>query len=78
MIEEIISEPEPESAPVPLYQVHIDHPSKRYREEPSLSSPVVGHITDCGIYNVYEENGDWIKLDNGFWTMRQFTSKIKK
>ena len=80
--EEVIveSEPEPEVEPelVPLYQVRIDHPSKRYRKEPSLASETVGLITDQGIYNVYEETTQWIKLDNGYWTMKEHTSKIKK
>lgn len=80
--EEVIIEPEPEPEVepelVPLYQVRIDHPSKRYRKEPSLASETVGLITDQGIYNVYEETTQWIKLDNGYWTMKEHTSKIKK
>lgn len=74
--EEVVVESEPE--PVPLYQVRIDHPSKRYRKEPTLASETVGLITDQGIYNVYEETAQWIKLDNGYWTMKEHTSKIKK
>ena len=78
MIEEVIPDAEPEPVPAVLYQVRIDHPSKRCRREPSLSSETVALITDQGIYDVIEENARWIKLNNGYWTMKEHTSKIKK
>lgn len=78
VIEEVAPELEPESESVILYQVRIDHPSKRYRKEPSLDSETIGLITDQGIYDVIEENMHWIRLGNGYWTMKEHTSKIKK
>ena len=71
---EIVEEPAPE--PAPLYKVHIDHPLKQYREAPSLRAKVVGMLTNYPTCDVYEEQGDWIKLDNGYWTMKNYTSKV--
>ena len=72
-VEEIVEMP---VEPAPLYKVRICHPLKQYRDAPKISANVIGLITDQGVYDVYEENEDWIKLDNGYWTMKINTLKL--
>ena len=42
-----------------------------------LNGKVLGLITDKGIYGIYEEKDGWGRLENGYWTMLQYTSKIE-
>lgn len=68
---------EKEIIPLPLYKVRIEHPCVRMRETPSLNGKVLGLIVDKGIYGIYEEKDGWGRLENGCWTMLQYTSKIE-
>lgn len=68
----------PEKVKHTLYKVKVNHPSVRYRSEPSLDAQIVGLITDMGIYEISEERNSWGRLKNGCWIMLQYCSKIEE
>ena len=60
-----------------LYKVQVNHASLRKRAEPSLDAEIIGHITDRGVYEIYEEVDGWGRLYDDSWIMLQFTFKIR-
>lgn len=60
----------------PIYQIKVNHPSLRRRQDPTVGSQQVGLITDQGIYDVYAEVNGWAQLKDASWVMLQFCSKI--
>lgn len=67
---------EPEKAKT--YFVQVTHPSLRRRRAPALSGEEVGLITDQGIYEIFDENNGWGKLENGDWIMLSYTKVVDK
>ena len=67
---------EPEKAKT--YFVRVTHPSLRRRRAPALSGEEVGLITDQGIYEIFDENNGWGKLENGDWIMLSYTKVVDK
>lgn len=67
---------EPEKAKT--YFVQVTHPSLRRRNAPALSGKEVGLITDQGIYEIFDENNGWGKLENGDWIMLSYTKVVDK
>ena len=63
---------------LPLFSVKVTHPSLRRRSTPEIAENVVGVITDCGIYEIYNVNGDWGQLQDNSWIMLQYTEKISE
>jgi hypothetical protein len=60
------------------YFVKVIHPSLRRRNAPALSGKEVGLITDQGIYEIFDENNGWGKLENGDWIMLSYTKVVDK
>lgn len=58
----------------PIMKVKITHPSLRCRNAPNGN--VVGVITDCGEYDIFEEYDGWGRLSDNTWIMLQFTNKL--
>ena len=63
---------------LPLFSVKITHPSLRRRSTPEIAENVVGVITDRGIYEIYNVNGDWGQLQDNSWIMLKYTEKISE
>lgn len=63
---------------LPLFSVKVIHPSLRRRSTPEIAENVVGVITDRGIYEIYNVNGDWGQLQDNSWIMLQYTEKISE
>ena len=63
---------------LPLFSVKVTHPSLRRRSTPEIAENVVGVITDRGIYEIYNVNGDWGQLQDNSWIMLQYTEKISE
>ena len=63
---------------LPLFSVKVIHPSLRRRSTPEIAENVVGVITDCGIYEIYNVNGDWGQLQDNSWIMLKYTEKISE
>jgi len=45
--------------PPRLYKVQIIHSSLRKRSAPSIDAPVIGIISDEGIYTITTEQNEW-------------------
>lgn len=76
VIEEPVVEDEPIIPASPLYRVQVIHDSLRRRADYRLDSEVLGVITDKGIYNIYDQNSGWGKLEDGSWIKLEFTKRI--
>ena len=63
---------------LPLFSVKVTHPSLRRRSTPEIAENVVGVITNRGIYEIYNVNGDWGQLQDNSWIMLQYTEKISE
>lgn len=63
---------------LPLFSVKVTHPSLRRRSTPEIAENVVGVITDRGIYEIYNVNGDWGQLQDNSWIMLKYTEKISE
>ena len=74
--EPVIEEPVQEIIQNPLYSVQVNHPSLRRRAQPNINSPVVGLITDNNVYDIFELQGEWGRLNDGSWIMLSFTKKV--
>lgn len=67
-----------QDVPAILFNVKVTHPSLRRRSTPEIAKNVVGIISDGGIYPIYDQNGDWGKLEDGTWIMLKYTEKISE
>ena len=59
-----------------FYTIKVTDPALYMREGPSLSSKIVGLITDKGEYKIINENNGWGKLENGNWIMLAYTKIV--
>lgn len=70
--------PEPEKPETPLFQVKVVVTSLNIRNAPSLSGTKVGTAIYNKIYDVYETNGDWMRVgkDQWFYGISTYVQKI--
>lgn len=59
------------------FKVQVTHLRLRRRAGPSINAKEIGVITDKGIYDIYEQQGDWGRLSDGSWIMLSFTERLK-